>query len=111
MFTMQETQSKNKGADNRPNLDWDGFKQKQFAVICETDKEQFFEDCKKHGILICFGDMAKKRNLFVCAKRYESRFSDGRYELFALKGWETKPNGLYGKDGLQEVVYRWKFCL
>ena len=86
-------------------FDWDGFKQKQFSVICETDKERFFADCKQHGIHCFLSEFAKQRNLFVCGKRYESRFSDGRYELFALKGWETKPNGLYGKDGLEEVFW------
>ena len=50
-------------------------------------------------------EFAKERNLFVCCHLYEDRFSNGRYELAALKGWETKPNRLYGKDGLQEVKY------
>ena len=102
---MQETQSKNNGADNRPRFDWDGFKQKQFAVICETDKERFFSDCKKQGIHCFLSEFAKERNLFVCCHLYEDRFSNGRYELAALKGWETKPDRLYGKDGLQEVKY------
>ena len=102
---MQETQSKNKGADNRPTFDWDGFKQKQFAVICETDKEKFFADCKQHGIYWFLSEFSKQRNLFVCVHLYEDRFSNGRYELVALKGWETKPNGLYGKDGLEEVFW------
>lgn len=102
---MFATQSENKGVGNRPTFDWESFKQKKFAVMCETNKERFFNDCHKNGILICFGDMAKKRNLFVCAKRYDDRFSDGRYELFALKGWETKPDGLYGKDGLEVIEY------
>ena len=102
---MQETQSKNKGADNRPAFDWDGFKQKQFAVICEADKEPFFDACKHHGIHCFLSEFSRKRSLFVCVHLYENRLSDGRYELVALKGWETKPNGLYGKDGLQEVKY------
>ena len=102
---MQETQSKNKGADNRPTFDWDSFKQKQFAVICETEKERFFADCKQHGIHCFLSEFAKRRNLFVCVNLYENRLSNGRYELVALKGWETKPNGLYGKDGLREVKY------
>ena len=93
------------GGKKSPSFDWDGFKQKQFAVICENDKERFFADCKRHGIHCFLSEFAKKRNLFVCAKRYESQFSDGRYELFALKGWETKPNALYGKDGLEEVFW------
>lgn len=93
------------GGNKSPIFDWDGFKQKKFVVICETDKEKFFDDCKQHGIHCFLSEFSKKRNLFVCAKRYESRFSDGRYELFALKGWETKPNGLYGKDGLEEILY------
>ena len=105
MSIMQETQSKNNGADNRPDLDWASFKQKQFAVICETGKERFFADCKQHGIYCFLSDFAKKRNLFVCVHLYENRLSNGRYELVSLKGWETKPNGLYGKDGLQEVIY------
>ena len=105
MSIMQETQSKNKGADNRPTFDWDGFKQKQFAVICETDKEKFFADCKQHGIYWFLSEFSKQRNLFVCVHLYEDRFSNGRYELVALKGWETKPNGLYGKDGLEEVFW------
>lgn len=102
---MQEMQSENKGADNRPTLDWDGFKKKQFAVICETDKESFFSDCKQHGIHCFLSEFAKKRNLFVCVHLYENRLSNGRYELVALKGWETKPNGLYGKDGLEVVPW------
>lgn len=93
------------GGNKLPVFDWDGFKQKQFSVICEANKEKFFDDCKKHGIYCFLSEFAKKRNLFVCEKRYESRFSDGRYELFALRGWETKPNGLYGKDGLEEILY------
>lgn len=105
MSTMQEMQSKNKGADNRPTFDWEGFKQKQFAVICETDKEKFFSDCKQHGIYCFLSEFAKKRNLFVCVHRYENRLSNGRYELVALKGWETRSNGLYGKDGLEEVFW------
>lgn len=86
-------------------FDWDGFKQKQFAVICEAEKEKFFADCKQHGIYCFLSEFAKQRNLFVCVHLYEDRFSNGRYELVALKGWETKHNGLYGKDGLDEVKY------
>ena len=52
-------------------------------------------------------EFSKKRNLFVCCHLYEDRFSNGRYELAALKGWETKPNRLYGKDGLQTEVQKW----
>ena len=102
---MQEPQSENKGAGSRPVIDWDGFKQKQFSVICETDKEGFFDDCKQHGIYCFLSEFAKRRNLFVCVHLYENRLSNGRYELVALKGWETKPNGLYGKDGLEEVKW------
>ena len=102
---MQETQSKISVADNRPALDWDGFKQKQFAVICETGKESFFNDCKKNGIHCFLSEFSKRRNLFVCVHLYENRLSNGRYELASLKGWETKPNGLYGKDGLKEVKW------
>ena len=86
-------------------FDWDGFKQKKFAVICETDKERFFADCKEHGVYCFLSEFAKKRNLFVCVHLYETRFSNGRYELVALKGWETEPNGLYGKDGLEVKFY------
>lgn len=93
------------GENKFPIFDWDGFKQKQFAVICENDKERFFADCKEHGVYCFLSEFAKKRNIFVCVHLYETRFSNGRYELVALKGWETKPNGLYGKDGLQEVKY------
>ena len=93
------------GENKSPTFDWDGFKQKQFAVICETDKERFFADCKSHGIHCFLSEFAKERNLFVCCHLYEDRFSNGRYELAALKGWEIKPNGLYGKDGLSEVKY------
>ena len=102
---MQEMQSKNNGADNCPTFDWDGFKRKEFAVICEADKDQFFADCNQHGIHCFLSEFAKKRNLFVCVHLYENRLSNGRYELVALKGWETKQNCLYGKDGLQEVRY------
>lgn len=105
MYTMQETQSKNKGADNRPDLDWVLFKQKKFAVICESDKEKFFADCKQHGIYCFLSEFAKKRNLFVCVHLYENQFSNGRYELAALKGWEIKPNGLYEKNGLGVKIY------
>ena len=93
------------GGNKSPTFDWDGFKQKKFAVICENCKEQFFDDCKRHSIYCFLSEFAKKRNLFVCAKRYDDHFSKGRYELFALQGWETKPNGLYGKDGLEEILY------
>ena len=96
---------KQNGVDFRPTFDWDGFKQKKFAVRCEYCKEQFFDDCKRHGIYCFLSEFAKKRNLFVCAKRYDDHFSKGRYELFALQGWETGPNGVYGKDGLKEVIY------
>ena len=93
------------GGNKSPIFDWDGFKQKQFAVICETDKERFFADCKQNGIHCFLSEFAKQRNLFVCVHLYENRLSNGRYELVALKGWETKPNGLYGKDGLEKVKY------
>ena len=93
------------GGNKSPTFDWDGFKQKQFAVICEKDKERFFADCKKQGIYCFLSEFAKERNLFVCCHLYEDRFSNGRYELAALKGLETKPNGLYGNDGLDEVKY------
>ena len=86
-------------------FDWDGFKKKEFAVLCEANKEQFFDDCERNGIHCFLSEFSKKRNLFVCCHLYEDRFSNGRYELAALKGWETKPNRLYGKDGLQEVKY------
>ena len=93
------------GRNKSPTFDWDEFKQKQFAVLCETDKERFFADCKRHGIYCFLSEFAKKRNLFVCCHLYEDRLSNGRDELAALKGWETKQNGLYGKDGLEEVKY------
>lgn len=93
------------GGNKSPIFDWDGFKQKQFSVICETDKERFFADCKQHGIHCFLSEFAKKRNLFVCVNLYENRLSNGRYELVALKGWETKPNGLYGKDGLEVIRF------
>ena len=93
------------GGIKSPSFDWDGFKKKQFAVICEKDKERFFADCKQHGIHCFLSDFAKKRNLFVCVHLYENRLSNGRYELVAFNGWETKQNGLYGKDGLQEGRY------
>ena len=93
------------GGTKSPSFDWDGFKKKQFAVICEKDKERFFADCKQRGIHCFLSDFAKKRNLFVCVHLYENRLSNGRYELVAFNGWETKQNGLYGKDGLQEVRY------
>ena len=93
------------GGTKSPSFDWDGFKQKQFAVICETDKERFFADCKQHGIHCFLSEFARKRKLFVCVHLYENRLSNGRYELVALKGWETEPNGLYGKDGLEVKFY------
>ena len=93
------------GRNKSPAFDWDGFKQKKFAVICETDKERFFADCNKHGIHCFLSEFAKERNLFVCCHLYEDRFSNGRYELAALNGWEIKPNSLYGKYGLEEIKY------
>jgi hypothetical protein len=93
------------GGNKSTIFDWDGFKQKQFAVICETDKEQFFAYCKQHGIHCFLSEFSKKRSLFVCVQLYENRLSNGRYELVALKGWEIKPNGLYGKDGLEVIEY------
>ena len=93
------------GRNKSPAFDWGGFKQKRFAVICETDKERFFADCKKREIHCFLSEFAKKRNLFVCCHLYEDMVSNGRYELAALNGWETKPNELYGKDGLQGVKY------
>lgn len=102
---MQETQSKKKGADNRPIFDWDGFKQKQFAVICETSKERFFADCKQHSIHCFLSEFAKKRNLFVCVHLYENRLSNGRYELVALEDYHIKPSGFYGKDGLEAIGF------
>jgi hypothetical protein len=86
-------------------FNWEGFKKTEFAIVCKADKERFFQDCKEHGIHIFFSEFAIKRNLFVCVRRYENRLSCGRYELFALKGWETKPNGLYGKEGLELIFY------
>ena len=86
-------------------FDWDGFKKKEFAVHCEVNKEKFFDDCKHHGIHCFLSEFAKERNLFVCCHLYEDRFSNGRYELAALNGWEIKANGLYGKDGLEVKLY------
>lgn len=86
-------------------MDWDEFKRTNFAVICNDSKEKFFSDCKENGIHIFLSDFARKRNLFVCAKRYENRVGGGRYELFALKGWETRENGLYGNTGIPELDY------
>lgn len=93
------------GRNKSPAFNWDGFKKKEFAVLCEVNKDQFFADCNQHGIHCFLSEFAKKRNLFVCCHLYEDRFSNGRYELAALNGWEIKPNGLYGKDGLEEVFY------
>ena len=93
------------GRNKSPAFDWDGFKRKQLAVFSETDKERFYADCKKHGIHCFLSEYAKKRNLFVCCHLYEDRLRNGRYELAALNGWVIKPNGLYGKDGLEEVKY------
>ena len=93
------------GRNKSPTFDWDEFKQKKFAVICETGKEKFFYDCKQHGIHCFLSEFAKKRNLFVCVHLYENRFSNGRYELAAFKGWEIKPNDLYGEDGLEVKNY------
>lgn len=88
------------------DFDWDGFKKKRFAVICYTDKEKFFAECKENGISTCMlNNRVKKRNYFVCVRRYENRVSNGRYELFAIDKWQIEPNGLYGKNGLQEVKY------
>lgn len=92
-------------------LNWNGFKRKEFAVKCEANKEKFFADCKNNGIhSVSLSDFAKQRNLFVCVQRYETRLTNGRYELIALKGWETKPNGLYGLLGLPEIDYD-SFCI
>ncbi len=88
-------------------LDWDGFKRTEFAVVCETDKNRFFDECNRNGIhSISLSEFAKhQRSVFVCVRRYENRLSNGRCELFALKGWETKPNGLYGNTGIPEIRY------
>ena len=86
-------------------FDWDGFNRKEFAVLCEAHKEQFFDDCKRHGIHCFLSEFAKRRNLFVCCHLYENRFSNGRYELEALNGCETKPNGFYEEDGLYVKNY------
>ena len=84
---------------------WEDFKRKEFAIVCKENKKQFFTDCMQHGIHVFLSDFAKERNLFVCCLRYDNRLSPGRYELFAFKGWETKPNGLYGANGLPEIDY------
>lgn len=103
---MQEKIIKAQGVVDHP-FDWDGFKRTEFAVVCEIDKECFFDDCKKNSIhSISLGEFAKQqRSVFVCVRRYENRLSDGRYELFALKEWQIKPDGLYGKAGLPEISY------
>ena len=93
------------GRNKSPAFNWDGFTKKEFAVLCEVNKEQFFDDCKRHGIHCFLSEFAKKRNLFICCHLYEDRFSNGRYELAALKGWEIKPNVLYGEDGLEVKNY------
>lgn len=104
MMCMQHEMPDNKGGVISP-IKWEGFKNKEFAIICENEKESFFKECMENGIHIFLSDFAKKRNLFICSRRYESRVSEGRFELFALKGWETKPDGMYGKEGLREVRY------
>ena len=30
------------GINKSPAFDWDGFNKKEFAVLCEVNKEQFF---------------------------------------------------------------------
>ena len=101
---MQEKKNKAKWG-GQPPFDWDGFKRTEFAVICQTDKQRFLGECKKNGIhSISLSEFAiQQRSVFVCVMRYENRLSNGRYELFALKGWETKPNGLYGSIGIPEI--------
>lgn len=81
-------------------LNWQAFKDKEFAVKCEKNKENFFSECRKNGILIFMGECEKTRSIFVCVKRYDDRFSNGRYELYSLELWQTLPGSLYGKYGL-----------
>ena len=40
-------------------FDWDGFKKKEFAVLCEANKEQFFDDCERNGIHCFLSEFAK----------------------------------------------------
>lgn len=86
-------------------FDWEGFKRTEFAVKVEENKEKFFSDCKANGVHVFLGEFAKKSTVYICALRYKTEFSSGRYELFALKGWEIQPGRLYGVSGLPEFDY------
>lgn len=82
-------------------MDWQKFKGTKIAVKCTSGKEKFFSDCAEHGIYNFMGERAMLRNYFVCRLCYETKFSDGRYEVWSFDEWQVKENGLFGRYGLE----------
>ena len=81
-------------------FDWESFKKREFAVRCITDKEDFFEDCKEHGIMDFMGERAKQRDIFICRLCYKDACSSGRYELRAISEWQTKSKDFLGVESI-----------
>lgn len=86
-------------------MDWEKFKETKFVVKCTSEKENFFSDCAKQGIHNFMGERAMLRNYFVCRLCYKDQFGEGRYELMSFDEWQTKENGLFGKQGIAVKEY------
>ena len=86
-------------------IDWENFKEKKFAVKCTSEKEKFFSECAEHGIYNFMTERVMLRNYFVVMHPYKTAFSEGRYEVQSFDEWQIKPNGLFGKYGLEIVEY------
>lgn len=86
-------------------MNWEAFKQTKFAIKCTSDKNLFFSECAKHGIYNFMNVRAMRRDLFVCRLCYADQFSEGRYELMSIDEWQTRENGLFGRNRIEAINY------
>ena len=86
-------------------MNWQKFKETEFAVKCTSGKDKFFSDCAEHEIYNFMGERAMLRDYFYCCLCFKDQFSDGRYEVRSCDEWQIKENGLFGKYGLEVISY------
>ena len=86
-------------------MNWEDFKETKYAVKCTTGKENFFAKCATNEIYNFMGNKAKERTVFICRLCYNDQYSAGRYELLSIDEWQTRPNMLFGKTGINIINY------
>lgn len=86
-------------------MNWQAFKETKISVRCTAEKEKFFSACANHEIYNFMSERAKMRDFFVCRLCYKDQFSEGRYELMSVDEWQVKENGLFGKNGMEVILY------